>query len=176
MKRGGGGSEKGDNSGPVVFGLEGGVLTPDCEFLSVKIDDPLVGTPSLGQDFSSFSFTSTLAASSLFSSSLVFISFLTFKIGEEDSSCSLKKSSGLLVAEKRGQGQTSFDTEHSLEGKQSSHSTCCAAPPPWLWLGGLSASILICWRTANLLHSGTHQLLFLLQGSVSLLLWQCQPH
>ena len=130
VKRGGGGSEKGDNSGPVVFELEGGVLTPDCEFLSIKIDDPLVGTPSLGKDFSSFSFTSTLAASSLFSSSLVFISFLTFKIGEEDSSCSLKKSSGLLVAEKRGQGQTSFDTEHSLEGKQSSHSTCCAAPPP----------------------------------------------
>ena len=92
MKRGGGGTEKGDNSGPVVFGLEGGVLTPDCEFLSVKIDDPLVGTPSLGQDFSSFSFTSTLAASSLSSSSLVFISFLTFKIGEEDSSCSRKKS------------------------------------------------------------------------------------
>ena len=80
MKRGGGGTEKGDNSGPVVFGLEGGVLTPDCEFLSVKIDDPLVGTSSLGQDFSSFSFTSTLAASSLFSSSLVFISFLSSKL------------------------------------------------------------------------------------------------
>ena len=45
MKRGGGGTEKGDNSGPVVFGLEGGVLTPDCEFLSVKISKTLL--PSL---------------------------------------------------------------------------------------------------------------------------------
>ena len=129
MKRGGGGAKKGDDSGAAEFRMQDGVLTPDCEFLSVKIDDPLVGTPSLGQDFSSFSFTSTLAASSLSSSSLVFISFLTFKIGEEDSSCSRKKSRrpgvGLLVAEKPGQGQTSFDTEHSLEGKQSSHSTCC---------------------------------------------------
>ena len=41
MRRGGGGAEKGDNSGQVVFGLEGGVLTPDCEFLSVKIDNSL---------------------------------------------------------------------------------------------------------------------------------------
>ena len=139
MKRGGGGSEKGDNSGPVVFGLEGGVLTPDCEFLSVKIDDPLVGTPSLGKDFSSFSFTSTLAASSLFSSSLVFISFLTFKIGDEDSSCSLKKSAledlasvfWLLRSLDKGKPRLTL----SIAWKASNLLILLAAPPLLLGLG-----------------------------------------
>ena len=139
MKRGGGGTEKGDNSGPVVFGLEGGVLTPDCEFLSVKIDDPLVGTPSLGQDLSSFSFTSTLAASSLFSSSLVFISFLTFKIGDEDSSCSLKKSAledlasvfWLLRSLDKGRPRLTL----SIAWKASNLLILLAAPPLLLGFG-----------------------------------------
>ena len=63
------------------------MLTPVCEFLSVKIGEPLDGTPSLGQNFSSFSFTT-----SLFASFSIVFSFLTFKAGEADSSCSLRKS------------------------------------------------------------------------------------
>ena len=139
MKRGGGGTEKGDNSGPVVFGLEGGVLTPDCEFLSVKIDDPLVGTPSLGQDFSSFSFTSTLAASFLFSSSLVFISFLTFKIGDENSSCSLKKSAledlASVFCWLRSLDKGKLRLTLSIAWKASNLLILLAAPPLLLGLG-----------------------------------------
>ena len=63
------------------------MLTPVCEFLSVKIGEPLDGTPSLGQYFSSFSFTT-----SLFSSFSVVFSFLNFKAGEADSSCNFKNS------------------------------------------------------------------------------------
>ena len=88
MKRGGGGVKKGDDSGAAEFRLQDGVLSPDCEFLSVEMVEPLVETPSLGQDSSSFSTT----ASSSFSS-LVSVVLLNFKIGDEDSSCSLKKSS-----------------------------------------------------------------------------------
>ena len=62
-------------------------LAPDCEFLSVKIDEPLVGTPSPGQFTSSLSsFTSTLTASSNFSSFLVTTSSFTFKGGKANSS------------------------------------------------------------------------------------------
>ena len=85
MKRGGGGN--GGGSGPIVCGLDGGMLTPVCEFLSVKIGELLDRIPSLGEKFSSFSFTT-----SLFSSFSVVFSFLTFKAGEADSSCSLRKS------------------------------------------------------------------------------------
>ena len=86
MRRGGGGAEKGDNSGQVVFGLEGGVLTPDCEFLSVKIDDSRDETPSLGQTTSSLSsLTSSPASSFSFSSSST--SSITLSRGDADSFC-----------------------------------------------------------------------------------------
>ena len=84
MKRGGGGTDKrGIERGWVDVGL-----APDCEFLSVKIDEPLVETPSPGQSISSLSsLTSGLATSSCFSS-LITTSSFTFKGGKVDSSCS----------------------------------------------------------------------------------------
>ena len=55
VKRGGRGVTKGDDLGLVVLGLEGGLCTSNCELLSVKIVEPLVRTPFLGQDQSYFS-------------------------------------------------------------------------------------------------------------------------
>ena len=48
MKRGGGGTEKGEMAGPIEGGWKVEGLAQDCEFLSVKIDEPLVETPSPG--------------------------------------------------------------------------------------------------------------------------------
>ena len=62
------------------------MLVSVCEFLSVKMGEPLDETPSPEQY--SFSFTT-----SMFLSFLITFSFLTFKAGEVDSSCNLKKSS-----------------------------------------------------------------------------------
>ena len=53
VKRGGGGTEKGEMAGPIEGGWKDGGLAPDCEFLSVKIDEPLVETPSPGESISS---------------------------------------------------------------------------------------------------------------------------
>ena len=41
MKRGGGGTEKGEMAGPIEGGRKVEGLAPDCEFLSVKFDDSL---------------------------------------------------------------------------------------------------------------------------------------
>ena len=64
------------------------MLAPVCEFLSVKMGEPLDETPSLGQY--SFSFTTSMFFSFLTTFSF---SFLIFKAGEADSSCNFKKSS-----------------------------------------------------------------------------------
>ena len=82
VKRGGGGTEKGE----VEWGWVDVGLAPDCEFLSVKIYDSLVGTLSLGQSASSLSsFTSTLVTSSSCSSFLIITSSFTFKDGNANS-------------------------------------------------------------------------------------------
>ena len=61
-------------------------MAPDCEFLSVKFDDPLDETLSLVQPTSSLSsFTSALTTSSNFSSLMTTSSF-TFRGGEVNSS------------------------------------------------------------------------------------------
>ena len=86
MKRGGGGTEKGEVTGSIGGGWEDEGFAPDCEFLSVEFDEPLVETPSLGQTTSSFSSpTSDLATSSCFSS-LIFTSSFTFNSGRAKSS------------------------------------------------------------------------------------------
>ena len=79
VKRGGGGTEKGE----IEWGWVDVGLAPDCEFLSVKFDDSLDETLSLGQSTSSLSsFTST---SSNFSSFLMTTSSFTFKGAKADS-------------------------------------------------------------------------------------------
>ena len=80
VKRGGGGN--GGASGQGAWGGGGGVLAPVCEFLSVKMGEPLDEIPSLGQY--SFSFTTSMFFSFLITFSF---SFLIFKAGEADSSC-----------------------------------------------------------------------------------------
>ena len=53
VKRGGGGTEKGEMKGPVEEGLKVERLAPDCEFLSVEaVDKPLDETPSPEQSTS----------------------------------------------------------------------------------------------------------------------------
>ena len=85
-KMGGGGAEKGGIVGPNKWGGEDGGLAPDCEFLSVKIDDSRDETPSLGQTTSSLSsLTSSPASSFSFSSSST--SSITLSRGDADSFC-----------------------------------------------------------------------------------------
>ena len=81
-KRGGGGTEKGEMTGPVECGWKIEELAPDCEFLSVEsVDEPLVETPFPGQSTTSLS-SLTLG----FSSSLIITSSFTLKGGKVGSS------------------------------------------------------------------------------------------
>ena len=80
VKSGGGGTEKRG----IEWGLMDVGFAPDCEFLSVKFDEPLVGTPSLGQTTSSFTSTSTTSFSF---SSLITTSSFTFKGGKANFFC-----------------------------------------------------------------------------------------